>query len=99
MFIHVVLYWLKPGTPDSERESLKKDGVEMLKQIPSVRHIWTGKPAMTPREIVDNSYDVGLCVLYDDRAGHDAYQPHEIHQQFMAKHKPHWQRVQIYDFQ
>jgi hypothetical protein len=53
---------------------------------------------MTPREVVDNTYDVGLCVALDDVAGHDVYQEHPLHKEFIARNKDHWQRVQIYDF-
>lgn len=98
MLVHVVLFWLKPGTSDADRKQLEADGVGMLKGIPSVRHIWSGRPAMTPRDVVDNSYDVGLCVVYDDKSGLDLYQSHELHTAFLQKHKTNFQRVQVYDF-
>ena len=98
MYIHTVLFWLKDGTPPAERASLLKDCRESLSKIPSVRRLDAGRPAMTPRDVVDNSYDVGLSIILDDRAGHDEYQIHELHQQFVAKHKAHWKKVQIYDF-
>ena len=40
---------------------------------------------MTPRDVVDNSYDVGLCVVLDDSAGHDVYQEHPLHKEFIAQ--------------
>jgi hypothetical protein len=98
MFVHVVLFWLKPGAPAEARDNLLRDARELLGAIPTVRHIWVGRPAMTPRDVVDNSYDVGLCVVFDDAAGHDTYQPHERHSQFIARNSAHWQRVQVYDF-
>jgi hypothetical protein len=98
MFVHMVFFWLKDGTPDTVRRQLDNDCMEMLKSIPDVRHIWSGRPAMTPRDVVDNSYDVGLCVVFDDQKGHDGYQDHPIHHEFIKKHKPVWKRVQIYDF-
>src|SRR5688572_14884590 len=99
MFIHVVLFWLQPGTPEAERAKIEKDANDLLKRIPSVRHLWTGRPAMTPREVVDNSYDIGILVTYDDRAGHDAYQAHELHQKFVANRKPTLKKIVIYDFE
>ena len=54
---------------------------------------------MTPREVVDNSYDVGLCCLFDDTAGHDAYQTHPLHDQFIERNKAHWAKVIVRDFQ
>jgi hypothetical protein len=47
---------------------------------------------------VDNSYDVGLCVVFEDRAGHDFYQTHPLHLEFIAKHKPNWERIRAMDF-
>ena len=98
MFIHIVCFWLKEGTPGSAREQLVADCGKYLGKIPTVRHLWSGKPAMTPRDVVDNSYDVGLCVALGDRAGHDAYQEHPLHKEFIARNKAHWARVQVYDF-
>lgn len=98
MFIHVVYFWLKDNTPDSKRQAIIDDCNKLLGKIPSVRHLWVGRPAMTPRTVVDNSYHVGLCVALDDAAGHDVYQAHELHKQFIANHQPSWQRVQVYDF-
>lgn len=99
MFIHLVYFWLKEGAPEGERQRLAEDCRSLLSKIPGVRHVWAGRPAMTPREIVDNSYDVGLCVVLDDRAAHDVYQTHEKHLEFISRHKAHWQRVQVYDFE
>lgn len=98
MFTHVVFFWQKPGTPATEREALLSDCHSLLAKVPGVKHLWAGPAAMTPREVVDNSYDIGLCVVFNDRAGHDVYQKHALHEQFVAKHKPHWERVQVYDF-
>ena len=98
MFVHVVYFWMKPGAPDGARSKLVEECRTYLGKIPTVRHIWTGRPAMTPREVVDNSYDVGLCVVLDDAAGHDVYQEHPLHKEFIARNREHWKRVQVYDF-
>ena len=98
MFVHAVYFWMNPGVPDAARQQLVDDCRTFLAKIPTVRHLWAGRPAMTPREVVDNSYDVGLCVVLDDAAGHDVYQEHPLHKEFIARNKPHWKRVQIYDF-
>lgn len=98
MFVHVVYFWMSPGSTDAQRKQLVDDCMKYLGKIPSVRHVWSGRPAMTPRDVVDNSYDVGLCVVLDDAAGHDVYQEHPLHKEFIARNKPHWKRVQVYDF-
>ena len=53
---------------------------------------------MTPRDVVDNSYAVGLLTVFKDRAGHDAYQTHPTHMDFINRNKANWERVQVYDF-
>ncbi|HYE17188.1 MAG TPA: Dabb family protein [Tepidisphaeraceae bacterium] len=97
MFIHTVYFWLKPGTPDAARDQLVRECRDYLGKIESVRHLWAGVPAMTPREVVDNSYGVGLTVVLDDSAGHDHYQVAPLHKEFIERNKQHWERVQIYD--
>ena len=98
MFIHHVYFWLKKETPATAREQLIADGRSLLGEIPRVRHLWVGSPAMTPRDVVDNSYDVGLCVILDDSAAHDVYQTHAKHLEFIGRNKAHWERVRVYDF-
>lgn len=98
MFTHVVMFWLKKDAQPSARDQLLADCHAYLAKIPTIKFIDAGKPAMTPREVVDNSYDVGLVTVFADREGHDVYQVHDLHQQFIARNKPHFERVQIYDF-
>jgi hypothetical protein len=98
VYTHVVLFWLKRDSPPGAGEQLADDCRNLLGRIPDVRHFWVGPPAMTPRDVVDNTFSVGLCVILDDAAGHDAYQTHPLHLEFIARNKPHWQRVVVYDF-
>jgi hypothetical protein len=98
MFIHQVCFWLKPGTPSSTKEQLIADCRKYLGAIPTVRQLFAGPPAGTNREVVDQTYHVGLVVLLDDRAGHDAYQDHPSHHEFITRNKAHWEKVRVIDF-
>ena len=98
MFVHTVYFWVKPETSAAAVEQLENDCRTLLSRIPTVRHVWAGKPAGTPRDVVDNSYAVGLTVVLDDAAGHDVYQEHALHKEFIARNKPNWSRIQVYDF-
>src|SRR5207248_7691132 len=95
MFIHQVCFWLKPGTPESAREQLIADCRAYLRKIPTVRQLFAGPPAGTTREVVDQTYHVALVVLLDDRAGHDVYQEHPSHHEFIARNKAHWEKVRV----
>lgn len=98
MFIHQVCFWLKAGTSDAATGQLIADCRKYLGGVPTVRQMWAGPPAMTPREVVDNSYQVGLVVILDDVAGHEVYQTHPLHLEFIERNKAHWEKVRIYDF-
>ena len=97
MFVHTVYFWQRPGTPKSARDQLVKDCRTYLGAIPTVRQLRAGVPAMTPRDVVDNSYAVGLTVTFNDTSGHDIYQVHPSHNEFIRRNKKHWERVQVYD--
>ncbi len=99
MFIHVVFFWCKPETPESVKQEMITYCNEVMSKLPVVKQVKAGKAVPSPRPVVDGSYDVGLCVVFEDKAGHDAYQPHEIHQAFVTKFKQHWDKIKVYDFQ
>ena len=44
---NVVLFWLAKDTPAAAREQMRKDAVDSLKNIPTVKHVFAGKPANT----------------------------------------------------
>ena len=96
-FIHTVFFWLNEGTTTSQTEQLLNDCKEYLGAIKTVRYLAVGNPAGTPREVVDNSYGVGLVVHFDNKAGHDYYQEAEEHKKFIERNQSIWKRVQVYD--
>lgn len=101
MFIHTVFFYLKPEVTPAQRDQLVRDCRELLGAIPTVRKLHAGTPAPTPdgpRPVVDTTYGVGLTVLFDDAPGHDTYQPHPLHAQFIDRNKHLWAKVQVYDF-
>ncbi len=96
-FIHTVFFWLREGTSEAEKQQLVEDCRTLLGSIETVRFLETGFPAGTPRDVVDNSYGVGLVVHFDDKQGHDFYQDAPVHKDFIARNQAIWERVQVYD--
>ena len=97
MFVHSVYFWLKPGLTAAEEQQFVR-GAESLTKIGTVRHGWLGKPAATDRPVIDRTYSYGLVVVFDDAAGHDAYQADPVHDAFRDLHGL-WTQVRIYDFE
>jgi hypothetical protein len=96
-FVHTVYFWLKEGTTEADKADFEK-GLAKLCTIDLIQTGYFGTPAMTPRDVVDNSYGYGLTLLFKDRADQDAYQVHPDHDVFIAAHKHIWERVHVYDY-
>jgi hypothetical protein len=98
MLVHSVFFYLRPDLTSAQREEFLKEGLESLRAVPSVKAAYIGVPAgIPPRPVVDLSFSFSLTVLFDDVAGHNAYQADPIHLAFIARFKSCWSRVQIYD--
>jgi hypothetical protein len=96
MLIHSVYFWLRPDLTEEETAHFWTR-VRALTTIPSVRIGHVGTPAETDRPVIDRSYSCMLLTIFDDMAGHDAYQVDPVHDQFRIECAPLWSRVLIYD--
>ncbi|MEX0978463.1 MAG: Dabb family protein [Pirellulales bacterium] len=94
---HIVYFTLKDRSPD---------GVE--RQLDACRKYLTGHDGVVyfsvgtlspdlAREVNDREFDVGLHVVFRDRAAHDVYQSHPRHVQFIDENKAHWAKVRVFD--
>lgn len=96
-FVHCVYFWLKEDLTESQLKTFRS-GLDALIGIDSVRHGYYGAPAGTDRPIIDRSYSYALVVVFDDKAGHDAYQVADVHDVFRQDSGSFWTEVKIYDF-
>ena len=95
-YVHMVYFWLKEGVTQEQRTAFHQ-GVADLTKCKTIQDAFIGPPAMTPREVVDNSYDYALLVHFANKADHDAYQVDPEHHKFIQDHRDLWARVQVYD--
>ena len=91
--LHVVLFWLKPDMPPAERAAIPVEMAAKAKLVPGLDAVWTGGPAGTPRDVVDNSFDLMLVMRFRDAAAAKAWDDDPIHQQLVARFKPWFARV------
>lgn len=96
MFVHTVFFWLQQPESDDDRAALRA-GIESLRGVKEISSAYIGTPADTRRPVIDHSYDFSLTFVFANRATHDAYQVHPVHQEFVAECGHLWQRVQVYD--
>jgi hypothetical protein len=99
MFSHVVIFWTDPENPKAADELLA--GIEkFLKPIPGVLHFHAGKMAKSHREVVDQTYQVALNLVFADRKTQDDYQIHPLHVQFVdTVFRKTCHKVRVYDFE
>ncbi len=49
------------------------------------------------REVNVRDWDVGLHIVFVDKAAHDAYQIDATHEKFVEENKPNWAAVRVFD--
>jgi hypothetical protein len=96
MFVHAVYFWLRPDLTSAEQDRFAA-GVESLRAINGVRQGYIGVPAPTDRPVIERGYSRALVLVFDDKAAHDAYQVHPVHDKFRAECGGFWTTVRIYD--
>ena len=54
-------------------------------------------PGRIRREVNDQDWEVGLHIVFKDRASHDAYQLDAEHVKFVEENKAGWVRARVFD--
>ena len=49
------------------------------------------------RPVNDREFDVGLHVVFKDKASHDFYQAAPSHKVFIEENKANWKKVRVFD--
>lgn len=95
---HVVIAWLKqPGSNKAQEQLI--EATKSLRQIPGVVAVTVGKTFPSKRKVVDDSFDVALTVILEDRAALQSYQNHPLHVKVKKQQlKPLVQRYLVYNY-
>lgn len=96
MFVHAVYFSLRDDLSATQKRQFD-DGLESLCHIDGVRHAYIGVPAATNRPVIDRGYSRALTLIFDDEAGHDAYQDDPVHDRFRKECSSFWTGVRIFD--
>ena len=95
---HVVLVWLKDAG-NAEQRARIIEASKSFRDIPGVLDVQAGKAVASERDIVDDSFDVGIQVVVSDDRRLREYLAHPIHQR--AKNDvllPLVEKILVYDF-
>lgn len=96
--VHVVLVWLKePGNADHTSRVIA--ATRGFSTIPGVEEIRVGAPVPSRRPAVDDSFDVGLYMIFSSQKALEDYLANPEHQAAQRTVlRPLVERVVIYDF-
>jgi len=92
---HAVYFDLKDSR---DSEAFMRECRERLAAIPGVRLLEVGERCAefkTPRN--DQTFDVALWVLFEDRAAHDGYQVHPQHRALVETWTPKLAGIEVFD--
>lgn len=94
---HMVFFTLKDTSAESQ-SGLVAACQKYLTDHPGVVYFSVGlrgEEYERPVNVLD--FQVGLHVVFEDKAAHDAYQVNERHLQFIEENKATWDNVRIFD--
>jgi hypothetical protein len=97
LLAHNVYFTLKDKS-HANVQKLIEDCKKYLTVQPGIVYFACGKlePELS-REVNVTDFDVGLHIVFKDRASHDVYQDHPEHVKFVDAHKSSWSKVRVFD--
>lgn len=97
--VHTVFLWQKnPGDRQHRRKLLQ--ATDRLRSIPGVIDIRFGEMIESDRNIVDDSFDIGIYIYFSDVTAMNHYLVHPLHQTIVEQDiKPLVERIVVHDFQ
>jgi len=96
--VHVVLIWLKDAANESHIQDVI-DTTRQLEGIPEIQELRVGISIQSNRNIVDDSFDVGIYMTFANHADMESYLQHGMHKRAVQTVlKPLADKILVYDF-
>lgn len=96
--IHTVFLWLKKPGDEQHRQRLLQ-ATHRLRAIPGVLDIRFGEKIESDREIVDDSFDIGITIYFSTIETMNDYLVHPLHHAVVEQEiRPLVDRIVVYDF-
>lgn len=97
MLVHGVYFTLKDNSDQAKQEFI---GLceKYLTGHDGTNYFGVGDRAEEyNREVNDQDYDIGLYIVFENKAAHDKYQDHPRHQEFIKNASDKWSKVRVFD--
>lgn len=97
MLGHMVYFTLHDNS-DAAKDQLIAACHKYLKGHPGTTFYAAGpRVSDLVREVNDQSFDVALQMVFENRAAHDTYQTSQRHVQFISENKGNWKQARVFD--
>jgi hypothetical protein len=96
LLVHNVYFSLNDNSP-ANVQKLVASCKKYLTDHPGTVLFAAGTVSDLDRSVNDRDFDVGLHIVFKDRAAHDVYQNAPRHLQFIEENKATWKKVRVFD--
>jgi hypothetical protein len=96
LFRHFVSFQFKEGTADAKKQELVEAFLALKGEIGEIVDIEWGETDNI--EPLNDGFTHSFLVTFRDKAGLAIYLPHPAHEAFVAKVKPHLEKVYVFDY-
>ena len=94
---HIVFFTLKESTTETVQALIDACNSYLTDHDGVVYYSAGARGAAFVRPVNNQTYDVGLHVVFQDKAAHDVYQTHPRHLAFIEANNETWKNVEIFD--
>ena len=97
LLVHNVYFSLKDNSGRAAEDLIRACKKYLTGHPGTVFFACGRRAAGLERDVNDRDWDVGLHLVFADRAAHDRYQEAPRHLQFIEENRPNWKKVRVFD--
>lgn len=95
---HVVLVWLNEPGNAAIKDKMVAACRTFPREIDGILSLSVGDALPSDREVVDDSFDLGIVLRFKDKAALDAYEKHPVHVKAVKEVlAPNASKLKVYD--
>jgi hypothetical protein len=95
--VHTVYFWLRPEAPPDTAARLLAFYRDEVPGLPGVLAVLPGVPLASERDVVDDTFALGVTTVFADAAAERVWQDHPVHLHMIATFQPQVAKVVVYD--
>ncbi len=95
--VHNVFFSLKDNSPAAQKKLVDACQKYLTKHDGELYFAAGPRATGFAGQFNDKDFDVGLYIVFKDKAAHDKYQEDARHKQFISENRDNWKKVRVFD--